>query len=117
MSTSTLEVPLDVSTIRSQFPALQRVHEGLPVAYFDGPGVTQVPRAVVEAMAEYLFHHNANTHWRYPSSEETDAAIGEARQTLADFLHVLPSEIVFGQNMTTLASHLSRALGRGWRPV
>ena len=116
MSTSTLEIPLDVRTIRSQFPALQRIHEGLPVAYFDGPGGTQVTRSVVEAMAEYLFHHNANTHWRYPSSEETDAAIGEARQTLADFLHVLPSEIVFGQNMTTLTYHLSRALGRGWGP-
>jgi cysteine desulfurase family protein (TIGR01976 family) len=107
---------LDVAAIRSQFPALERREGGEPVAYFDGPGGTQVPRSVVEAMAEYLFAHNANTHWRYPSSIETDAAIGEARQTLADFLRALPSEIVFGQNMTTLTFHLSRALGRGWGP-
>lgn len=106
----------DVAAIRSQFPALERREGGQPVAYFDGPGGTQVPRSVVEAMAEYLFAHNANTHWRYPSSIETDAAIGQARQTLADFLHALPSEIVFGQNMTTLTYHLSRALGRGWGP-
>ena len=67
-------------------------------------------------MADYLYFHNANTHWRYPSSEETDAALYGARQTLADFLHAEPSEIVFGQNMTTLTYHLSRALGRGWGP-
>jgi cysteine desulfurase family protein (TIGR01976 family) len=103
-----------VPAIRAQFPALERRQDGVPVAYFDGPGGTQVPRVVVEAMAEYLFAHNANTHWRYPSSVETDAAIGEARQALADFLNALPSEIVFGQNMTTLTYHLSRALGRGW---
>jgi cysteine desulfurase family protein (TIGR01976 family) len=106
----------DVASIRAHFPALERREGGQPVAYFDGPGGTQVPRAVVEAMAEYLFAHNANTHWKYPSSVETDAAIGQARQTLADFLHASPSEIVFGQNMTTLTYHLSRALGRQWGP-
>jgi len=116
MSSSALETVFDVKTVRGAFPALQRIHEGLPVAYFDGPGGTQVPRAVVDAMADYLYFHNANTHWRYPSSEETDAALFGARQTLADFLHAEPSEIVFGQNMTTLTYHLSRALGRGWGP-
>jgi cysteine desulfurase family protein (TIGR01976 family) len=116
MSTNALEAVFDVKTVRGSFPALQRIHEGRPVAYFDGPGGTQVPRAVVEAMADYLYSHNANTHWRYPSSEETDAALFDARQTLADFLHAEPSEIVFGQNMTTLTYHLSRALGRGWGP-
>jgi selenocysteine lyase/cysteine desulfurase len=65
--------------IRQQFPALMRVHNGHPVAYFDGPGGTQVPRTVVEAMNDYLFHHNANTHWSYPTSEETDAIIDSAR--------------------------------------
>ncbi|HEY2796889.1 MAG TPA: cysteine desulfurase-like protein [Thermoanaerobaculia bacterium] len=113
---SASETALDVKTVRSRFPALERVHAGLPVAYFDGPGGTQVPRPVVEAMAEYLYAHNANTHWRYPSSEETDALLHDARETLADFLHAVPSEIVFGQNMTTLTYHLSRALGRGWGP-
>src|SRR5574341_34511 len=63
--------------IRSHFPALERKHNGFPVAYFDGPGGTQVPRAVVEAMNDYLFHHNANTHWAYPTSEETDELIAD----------------------------------------
>lgn len=105
-----------VDAIRERFPALSRREGGLPVAYFDGPGGTQVPREVVGAMADYLFHHNANTHWRYPSSVETDEAIARARAALADFLGGSPDEIVFGQNMTTLTYHLSRALGRGWGP-
>jgi cysteine desulfurase family protein (TIGR01976 family) len=101
-----------VEAIRAHFPALERSHGGHAVAYFDGPGGTQVPRAVVEAIADYLYQHNANTHWAYPASAETDALIDEARQTLADFLNAAPTEIVFGANMTTLAFHLSRALGR-----
>jgi cysteine desulfurase family protein (TIGR01976 family) len=100
--------------IRKCFPALERNHNGYPVAYFDGPGGTQVPRAVVESMSDYLYHHNANTHWAYPTSEETDAIIDSARCVLADFLNATPNEIVFGANMTTLTFHLSRALGRGY---
>src|ERR671919_2087163 len=88
--------------IRARFPALARRHTGHPVAYFDGPGGTQVPQAVVDAMADYLLHHNANTHWRYPSSEETDRLLATARETLADLLGASPAEIVFGANMTTL---------------
>ena len=103
-----------VEGIRTHFPALERMHNGNPVAYFDGPGGTQVPRPVVDAMDDYLFNHNANTHWRYPTSEETDALIAAARETLADFLNGRPDEIVFGQNMTTLTFHLARALGRQW---
>jgi cysteine desulfurase family protein (TIGR01976 family) len=75
-----------------------------------------VPREVVDAMADYLCHHNANTHWNYPTSAETDAAIANARAALADFLNASPREIVFGNNMTTLTFHLSRALGRQWGP-
>ncbi len=100
--------------IRSQFPALQRREGEHAVAYFDGPGGTQVPRAVVEAMNDYLFHHNANTHWAFPTSHETDALIDEARAALADFLGASPNEIAFGANMTTLTFHLARALGRGF---
>jgi len=103
-----------VDAIRSNFPALARMHSGHPVAYFDGPGGTQVPRSVVSAMDDYLFHHNANTHWRYPTSEETDALIASSRQALADFVNGRPDEIVFGANMTTLTFHLARALGREW---
>jgi cysteine desulfurase family protein (TIGR01976 family) len=102
--------------IRGHFPALEREHRGQPVAYFDGPGGTQVPRGVVEAMAEYLYHHNANTHWLYPTSRETDAAIIAARAAMADFLNASPAEIAFGANMTTLTFHLARALGRAWGP-
>ena len=98
--------------IRAHFPALERTHNGQAVAYFDGPGGTQVPRAVGAAMNDYLYHHNANTHWAYPTSEETDALIESARATLADFLNAQPAEIAFGANMTTLTYHLSRALAR-----
>jgi cysteine desulfurase family protein (TIGR01976 family) len=99
-----------IAEIRARFPALERVHNQLPVAYFDGPGGTQVPRQVAEAMTDYLYHHNANTHWAYPTSEETDAAIEAARQACADFLNASPKEIAFGANMTTLTFHLARAL-------
>ena len=99
--------------IREQFPALRRHHSGLPVAYFDGPGGTQVPRSVGEAMLDYLYYHNANAHWQYPSSAETDEALAAARVTLADFVNARPDEIAFGANMTTLTFHLARALGRG----
>jgi cysteine desulfurase family protein (TIGR01976 family) len=101
---------LSVTEIRKHFPALERVHNGYPVAYFDGPGGTQVPRYVVEMMSDYLYHHNANTHWAYPTSAETDAAIEHAREVCAEFLNASPGEIVFGANMTTLTFHLSRAL-------
>lgn len=105
-----------VETIRSHFPALERRVGGVPVAYFDGPGGTQVPRQVVDAMADYLYHHNANTHWCYPTSVETDAALRQAREALADFFNASPREVAFGNNMTTLTFHVSRALGRGWGP-
>ena len=100
--------------IRTHFPALERTHNDFPVAYFDGPGGTQVPRSVAVAMTDYLFHHNANTHWAYPTSIETDQIIEQSRQALADFLNASPHEIAFGQNMSSLTFHLSRALGRQW---
>jgi cysteine desulfurase family protein (TIGR01976 family) len=103
---------MTLEKIRSQFPALERVHNGHPVAYFDGPGGTQVPRRVGEAMVDYLYHHNANTEWNYPTSAETDEAIADARDALGDFLNASPDEIMFGANMTTLTFHLSRAIGR-----
>jgi len=105
---------MSTEEIRRCFPALARTHNGYPVAYFDGPGGTQVPRTVVEEMNDYLYRHNANTHWAYPTSEETDAIIDSARSVLADFLNASPTEIVFGANMTTLTFHLARALGRGY---
>ncbi len=103
------------AAIRRHFPALRRRVGGEPVAYFDGPGGTQVPKAVLAAMEDYLIHHNANTHWAFPTSVETDAALLGAREAFADFFRADPSEVVFGTNMTTLTFHLARALGRGWR--
>lgn len=115
MSSTLAADPLHaVSEIRARFPALQRWEGGHPVAYFDGPGGTQVPREVVEAMVDYLYHHNANTHWAYPTSAETDALLARAREATADLLNAGSDEIVFGNNMTTLTFHVSRALGRAW---
>ncbi|HEV8591174.1 MAG TPA: cysteine desulfurase-like protein [Pyrinomonadaceae bacterium] len=105
-----------VNEIRSHFPALERIHNGHSVAYFDGPGGTQVPRSVVEAMNDYLYHHNANTHWAYPTSSETDEIIEKSRETIADFLNASADEIAFGQNMTSLTFHLARSLGRDFEP-
>jgi len=102
--------------IRARFPALEREHNGYPVAYFDAPGGTQTPRAVVDAVADYLLNHNANTHWEYPTSHETDAIIETARHTFADFLSASANEIVFGPNTTSMIYHLSRALGRTLGP-
>jgi cysteine desulfurase family protein (TIGR01976 family) len=103
-----------VTGIRMQFPSMERVHNGFPVAYLDGPGGTQVPFSVAEAVKDYLLHHNANTHWKYPTSRETDALIAGARESLATFLNGAADEIVFGANMTTSTFHLARALGREW---
>jgi cysteine desulfurase family protein (TIGR01976 family) len=101
-----------IEDIRAKFPALEREHAGLPVAYFDGPGGTQVPRDVADAVTDYLCHHNANTHWNYPTSAETDAMIGRAREAIAELVGGAPEEIVFGANATTLAFHVSRALAK-----
>ena len=105
-----------VDAIRAHFPALERMHEGSPVAYFDGPGGTQVPRRVVAAVEDYLLHHNGNTHWNFPTSIETDAIVLAARATFADFFRCAPGEVVFGANMTTLTFHVARALALRWGP-
>ena len=85
---------LSTEQIREAFPALAREHKGFPVAYFDAPGGTQTPRVVVDAVADYLLNHNANTHWEYPTSHETDAIILDARHTFAGFLNASANEIV-----------------------
>ncbi len=105
-----------VDAIRAHFPALTRREGAHPVAFFDGPGGTQVPRVVADAMTDYLLHHNANTHWAYPTSVETDAMLLAARVTLADFLGATPGEISFGANMTTILFHVARAIGRTLKP-
>ncbi len=105
-----------VDAIRAQFPALSRYEGPYPVAYFDGPGGTQVSSRVVDAMSDYLLHHNANTHWAYPTSAETDALLDNARVVMADFLGASAGEISFGANMTTILFHIARAIGRTLAP-
>jgi len=105
-----------IDEIRSHFPALERRHAGQPVAYFDGPGGTQAAHEVVAAISDYLLNHNANTHWSYPTSAETDALLQAARESFADFFNCAPHEVSFGNNMSTITFHISRALGRGLGP-
>ena len=107
---------MNIDRIRAQFPGLRRRHNGLDAAFFDGPGGTQVPQSVADAVSDYLLHHNANTHWAYATSIETDAMLASAREAFADFLNASPREIAFANNMTTGTFHLARALGRGWGP-
>jgi cysteine desulfurase family protein (TIGR01976 family) len=107
---------ISINEIRSHFPALERRHEGFPVAYFDGPGGTQTAREVVEAISDYLLNHNANTHWSYPTSAETDALLLAARESFADFFNCEPHEVSFGNNMSTITFHISRSIGRGLGP-
>ena len=108
----------NLSPVRDQFPALRQTDAtGRPFVYFDGPGGTQVPQSVIDAMADYLAHANANVHGAYLTSRRSDQAIAEAHQAMADFLNApSPDEIVFGPNMTTLTFNISRAIGRELRP-
>lgn len=82
---------LAIEAIRAHFPALQRQQGGHPVAYFDGPGGTQVPASVPAAITDYLLNHNANAHWAFTTSVETDAIVLAAREAYADFLHCAPN--------------------------
>jgi cysteine desulfurase family protein (TIGR01976 family) len=107
---------IPVAEIRAKFPALNRKHNNVSIAYFDAPGGTQVPVTVAHAMTDYLFNHNSNAHWTYPTSRETDEIVANSRSAFADFLNAQTDEIVFGQNMTSLTFHLARALGRSFAP-
>lgn len=108
---------LDVSAIRARFPALANHEDSRPIIYFDNPAGTQVPIEAVEGFTNYLRLHNANEGGAFAASRATDEIIAEARAGMADFLGASdPAEIVFGQNMTSLAFHLSAALGRILRP-
>ncbi|HET6230258.1 MAG TPA: cysteine desulfurase-like protein [Longimicrobiaceae bacterium] len=104
------------SRVRTSFPVFERRVGGKPIAFFDGPGGSQVPRSVADAVAGYLTHHNANTHGAFLTSRESDAAILAAREAMADFVNSRADEIVFGANMTTLTFAFSRALGAEWGP-
>ncbi|MBV8598669.1 MAG: cysteine desulfurase-like protein [Actinobacteria bacterium] len=105
MATTTVEA------VRGQFTALRA-----PVAFFDGPGGTQVPDSVVDAIAEYLHTSNANLGGAFATSRASDAVVDGARADAARFLGATPDEVIFGANMTTLNFALSRTAARGWEP-
>jgi cysteine desulfurase family protein (TIGR01976 family) len=103
---------LDLAWVRSQFPALAQTVNGHPAVFLDGPGGTQVPQRVIDAISGYLRRDNSNTGGAYATSRNTDAMIAEARAAMADFLNCGADEIVFGPNMTTLTYAMSRSFGR-----
>ena len=109
---------VDLSFCRAEFPCLSSVTvAGQPAAYFDGPGGTQVPQRVLDAMTHYLIHTNANTGKTSQTSVQSDATIAGARQALADLLGAdSADEIALGANMTTLNFNLARALARDLAP-
>jgi cysteine desulfurase family protein (TIGR01976 family) len=107
---------LDLAWVRSQFPALAQTVNGQPATFFDGPGGTQVPQRVIDAISGYLRRNNANTAGAYATSRNTDAMIAEARRAMADFFNCDPDEVVFGPNMTTLTYAVSRSIGRELHP-
>lgn len=108
----------DLTPLRSQFPALQETDEqGRPYVYFDGPGGTQVPQSVIDAMTDYLIRSNANKEGRFVTSRRNDQMLDEAHVAMADFLNASsPQEIAFGANMTTLTFALSRSIGYALQP-
>ncbi len=116
----TTEIPLstalDITWVRAQFPSLAQTIKGHPAAFLDGPGGTQVPQRVIDAISDYLRRDNANTGGAYATSRHTDAMLAEARAAMADFLNCGADEIVFGPNMTTLTYAMSRAIGRDLGP-
>jgi len=112
-------MPIDVSALRAQFPALSRpaVPGGPPPIHFDNPAGTQVPRRVIDAVTEYYTTMNANHGGAFATSQRSDAMQLAAREIAADFLNASrPEEIVFGPNMTTLTFALSRAIARTLAP-
>ncbi len=108
---------LDPVPLRAQFPALQLEIDGKTAVYLDGPGGTQVPQSVIDAMSGYLSHGGSNSGGPFHTSRYTDNITNAARHAMMDFYNARrPDEIVFGQNMTSLTFSLSRALARTWQP-
>lgn len=107
---------LDLTWTRSQFPALHQSINGAPAVFFDGPGGTQVPQRVIDAVSDYYLRSNANTGGAFDTSRRTDALIAATRAAVADFLGCDAAEIAFGPSMTTLTFALARAIGRTLGP-
>ncbi|NNC93909.1 MAG: cysteine desulfurase-like protein [Acidimicrobiia bacterium] len=107
---------MNIEQIRSHFPALERTHEGKPVVYLDGPAGTQVPTAVINAISHALTAGISNHGEPSDSSRFSDSIVDGAREAMADLYNASPSEIAFGQNMTSHTLALSRALAATWAP-
>ena len=102
----------DVDALRAEFPALEREQDGRPVVFLDGPGGTQVPQRVIDAVVAYYRDSNANAGGAFTTSQLSDAIVDEAHAAVADFLGATsPEEIKFGQNMTSLTFHIGRSIG------
>jgi cysteine desulfurase family protein (TIGR01976 family) len=106
----------DVDAIRARFPALSLIQDGRPMAFFDGPGGTQVPDSVIDAVSRYYREANANHGGAFATSERSDAIVHDAHAALADLLGVDADEITLGPNMTTLTFHVSRSIAATLRP-
>lgn len=101
----------DVQALRARFPSLAIEQDGRPVALFDGPGGTQVPETVIEAVARYYRESNANHGGTFLTSRRSDVVVDDAHEALADLLNAADaSEIKLGANMTTLTMHIARSL-------
>jgi cysteine desulfurase family protein (TIGR01976 family) len=103
-------VAFDIEAVRRRFSALNQ-----PLAFFDGPGGTQVPDEVIDAIGGYLRTSNANVSGPYETSRRTEELVVRARETAGRFLKADPDELAFGQNMTTLNFAWTRTAARGWR--
>jgi len=112
LTTQTEATKLDLAGIRAQFPSLSQTVNGCPAIFLDGPGGTQVPQRVVDAISRYLSRDNANSGGNYETSRRTDRMLQEARHAMADFIGCDPDEVAFGMNMTSLTFAMSRAIGR-----
>jgi cysteine desulfurase family protein (TIGR01976 family) len=106
----------DVSAVRSRFPALGERHGDRAIAFFDGPGGTQVPASVIDAVSRYYRTSNANHGGAFETSRRSDAIVDDAHDAIADLLGVAGDEITLGPNMTTLTFHISRSIGAALQP-
>ncbi len=108
----------DIPERRKEFPSLSRMHNGYPLAFFDGPGGTQVPQSVIDAVVSYYCTCNSNTHGFFVTTNESDMILEQAREAVASFLGASGGRnISFGHNMTTLNYTLSRGIGKVFFPV
>src|SRR5258706_4092495 len=110
-------MPINSSSVRSQFPSLLRKYNNQPLIYLDGPAGTQVPQSVIDAISGYYSTSNSNTHGAFVTAQETDQLIDGMRERMAALIGAEgPETISIGQNTTTLNFALARAMSRILKP-